>query len=68
MLKAEVVIPFVFLTRLYEFFEGGNEPVFMGREFSQRIERKATIRGELPALAVLQILDVGESGVLQLFC
>ena len=69
MLKAEVVIPFLFLTRLYEFFEGGNEPVFMGREFSQRIERKATIGGEkLPALAVLQILDVGESGVLQLFC
>ncbi len=31
MLKAEVVIPFLFLTHLYEFFEGGNEPVFKGR-------------------------------------
>ena len=30
MLKTEVVIAFLFLTRLYEFFEGGNEPVFGG--------------------------------------
>ena len=41
----------------------------MGRQFSQRIERNVTIGGEkLSALAVLQILDVGKSGVLQLFC
>ena len=30
MLKTEVVIAFLFLTRLYEFFEGGNEPVLGG--------------------------------------
>ena len=30
MLKTEVLIAFLFLTRLYEFFEGGNEPVFGG--------------------------------------
>ena len=30
MLKTEVVIAFLFLTRLYEFFEGGNEPSFRG--------------------------------------
>jgi len=30
MLKDEVVIAFLFLTRLYEFFEVGNEPVFCG--------------------------------------
>ena len=35
----------------------------------KRRQRNATIGGEeLPALAALQILDVGESGVLQLFC
>jgi hypothetical protein len=28
MLKMEVVIALLFLTRLYEFIEGGNEPVF----------------------------------------
>jgi hypothetical protein len=68
MLKTEVLIAFLFLTRLYEFFEGGNEPVFGGRQFTQRIDRHATIGGKkLPALPMLQILDVGESSVSQLF-
>ena len=31
MLKIEVVTAFPFLTGLYEFFEGGNEPVFSRR-------------------------------------
>ena len=31
MLKTEVVVAFLFLTHLYEFFEGGYEPVFGGR-------------------------------------
>jgi hypothetical protein len=54
--------------RRYEFFEGGNEPVFGGRQFTQRIDRHATIGGKkLPALPMLQILDVGESSVSQLF-
>ena len=46
MLKTEVLIAFLFLTRLYEFFEGGNEPVFGGRQFTQRIDRHATIGGK----------------------
>ena len=68
MLKTEVAIAFLYLTRLYEFFEDGKEPVFGGRYFTQRIDRHATIGGKkLPALPTWQILDVGQSSVSQLF-
>ena len=68
MCKAEPLTAFLILTRLYEFFEGGNEPVFSRRQFTHRIEGHATIGGKkLSALPMLQILDVGKSSVSQLF-
>ena len=68
MLKDEVVTTVLFLTRLNEFFKRGNKPIFCRGDLTQRIDRNSTIGGyELPALPMLDILDVGEARVFQLF-
>ena len=69
MLKDEVVTAVLFLTRLNEFFKRGNKPIFCRGDLTQRIDRNPTIGGyELPALPMLDILNVGEARVVQLFC
>ena len=69
MLKDEVVTAVLFLTRLNEFLKRGNKPIFCRGDLTQRIDRNPTVGGyELPALPMLDILDVGEARVFQLFC
>ena len=68
MLKDEVVTAVLFLTRLYEFFKRGNKPIFCGGDLTQRIDRNPTIGSyKLPALPMLDVLDVGEARVFQFF-
>ena len=58
----------VILTRPYEFFEGGNKPIFGGRYLTQRIDGHATIGvKEVPPLPMLDVMDVGETRVSQFF-
>ena len=69
MLKDEVVTAVLLLTRLNEFIKRGNIPIFCRGDLTQRIDRNSTIGSyELPALPMLDILDVGEARVFQLFC
>ena len=64
-----MVTAVLFLTRLNEFLKRGNKPIFCRRDLTQRIDRNPTIGGyELPALPMLNILDIGKALVFQLFC
>ena len=69
MLKGEVIAAFLILARLDEFYKRGNKPIFCRGNLTQRIDGDPTIRAyKLPALPMLDILDVGEARVFQFFC
>ena len=69
MLKGEVITAFLILARVDEFYKRGNKPIFCGGNLTQRIDGNPTIRAyKLPALPMLDILDVGEARVFQFFC